>query len=129
VQANVTEFAKVRQPRPAFRKDDTPMEKLNGFFGRNNWITPFLAIAATLFSGYTLLRTNLGFTDSIPPVQRIVTLEHKMDAVGLALDSLRNRSRPLLVNLCFEASDTVLALIQRDVNCGELIPRRLGRGN
>ena len=127
--ASVTEFARIRRPKPAFREDDTPMEKLNGFFGRNNWVTPLLAIVAAVFSGYTLLRTNLGFTDSIPPVQRIVALETKMDAVGLALDSLRNSSRPLLVNLCFEASDTVLALIQRDVNCGELIPRRLGRVN
>lgn len=120
-----------RRPKLAFREDDTPMDKWNARFDRRRgMIALFVSIFSILSiigSGLAVMRTNLGYATT-GPGQRLGKVEARLDTITAQVQEIREQARPLLINLCFEASDTVLALIQDDISCRELIPRRVGRG-
>lgn len=110
-----------------FREGDGKVNKLNATFDRVRGIFLILVPLTTLIVGalsmIALMRTQLGYA-SIVPAARILTVEQMVDTLKRDVAALTDRTRPLLIQLCFEASDTVLALIQDDVNCEHLIPRR-----
>lgn len=107
------------------------MDKWNGIFDRYRGPIATLAsvfsIGAIIFSALMLLRTDLGWASGANPGARLAVVEAKVDTLQREVQEIRGQARPLLINLCFEASDTVLALIQRDISCRDLIPPRVGR--
>lgn len=118
----------VNTRRPRFREGDKPVDKLNGWFDR--WRGPIAAlaslfsVAAIIFSALVVFRADLGWSSSSAPGARLAKVEARVDTLMQDVKEIRGQARPLLINLCFEASDTVLALIQQDISCAKLLPQR-----
>lgn len=106
------------------------MQKLNGVFDRIRGLflilVPVMTVAAGVTSFILVTRSDIGYSQTTP-TQRIERVEDSIAALSARVEVNRKQTRPLLVSLCFTASDTVLALIRNDLRCEDLIPQRVQR--
>jgi hypothetical protein len=123
---NERAHSKQRRTPPDFRLEDRLMDKMNAILDR--WRGPLAMVIslATIVGWFLLLRTDLGYATK-RPVERITAVEASVLELKDEVIEIRSQTRPLLVDLCFTASDTVLSLIRGDIDCDTFIQRRGGQ--